>query len=235
MLEDSSVELKTLVLLEFTKRLIISKNPIEFLIKKERELSKTSNKGDKTKISEFVEKIKAQQGHPLGKAHQSHPLGKNKIPEYSKEPEIQKSRPQGGARQIPTQRPINNTPILRISETRLPPQFAYLNPYATNEVELDLGKLNPLLADPAVNVIESNNPDQGVIVKGRMGTKPTSIILSKEEIDQIIQIFSKKSKIPAGEGAVKIALGRYILSAIISEEAGSRFIITKLPPAQRKR
>ena len=49
MLENSSVELKTLVLLDFTKRLIISKNPMEFLIKQEP---------PKTKSHEFVEKVK---------------------------------------------------------------------------------------------------------------------------------------------------------------------------------
>lgn len=205
MLENSSVELKTLVLLEFTKRLIISKNPLVFLVK---------NELPKTKSEEFTEKIKT------------------KIPEISERfPETEIQRP----RQFPAQRNIQNAPILRVPETRLPPQFAYLRPYATNEIELNLGELNSLLADPAVNVIESNGSNQAVIVRGAMGTKPTNIILSKEEIDGIIQTFSKKSKIPANEGAVKIALGRYILSAIISEEAGSRFIITKLPQNQMPR
>ena len=123
-------------------------------------------------------------------------------------------------------------PILKIPETKLPPQFAYLRPYATNKIELDLGELNPFLADSAVNAIESNGPDKAVIVKGAMGTKPTNVILSEEEIENIIQVFSKKSKIPANEGAVKIVLGKYELSAIISEETGSKFIIKKLPSAQ---
>ena len=220
MLENSSVELKTLVLLEFTKRLIISKNPMEFLIREKRELPKTKKENKFLDNEKFIEKIKA---------HQSYPLGKNKISDsegvFSGEIEIQRPR------QIPIQRPLQNTQILRVPETRLPPQFAHLRPYATNEIDLDLGELNALLADNAVNVIESNGPDKAVIVKGGMGTKPTNIILSEQGINQIIQIFSKKSKIPAGEGAVKIALGRYILSAIVSEEAGSRFIITKLPSA----
>ncbi len=204
MLENSSVELKTLVLLEFTKRLIISKNPLVFLVK---------NELPKTKSEEFTEKIKT------------------KIPEISERfPETEIQRP----RQFPAQRNIQIAPILRIPETRLPPQFAYLKPTAEKEVEINLEKLNPLLYDPAVNVIESNGSNQAVIVRGAMGTKPTSIILSKEEIDEIIKIFSKKSKIPANEGAVKIALGRYILSAIISEEYGSRFIIQKLPPETRR-
>ena len=210
MLENASVELKTLVLLEFTKRLIISKNPMEFLVK--QELSKT-------KRDEFIDKVKEKtRSFQLS----SENFGQEKIG-------IQTQR------KISMQRPIQTAPILKIPETRLPPQFAYLRPYATNEIDLDLGGLNPFLADSAVNVIESNGPGKAVIVKGGMGTKPTNVILSEQEINQIIQIFSKKSKIPAGEGAVKIVLGRYILSAIISEEAGSRFIIQKLPSAQQRR
>ena len=85
----------------------------------------------------------------------------------------------------------------------MPPQFAYLRPYATTEVELDFEKLNPLLTDQAVNAIESNGPDQAVIVKGSMGIKPTNVILSKEEIDQIIQTFFKKIKNSSKRGSCK--------------------------------
>ncbi len=201
MLENSSVELKTLVLLNFTKRLIISKNPMEFLVRQEP---------PKTKRDEFAEEVK------------------KKIPEEIKMGTFFK--PITKSFEISRQK---SQPILKIPETRLPPQFAYLRPYATNEIDLDLGELNPFLADPAVNVIESNGPDKAVIVKGRMGTKPTNIILSEQGINQIIQIFSKKSKIPAGEGFTKIVLGNYVLSAIVSKETGSKFIITKLSPAKR--
>ena len=204
MLENSSVELKTLVLLNFTKRLIISKNPMGFFLVKQ-ELPKT-------KKEEFVEKIKK-----IGNFESlSENFGQEKI-------KIQTQR------KISLQRPIQTAPILKIPETRLPPQFAYLRPYATNEIDLDLGELNPFLADSAVNVIESNGPDKAVIVKGGMGTKPTNVILSEQEINNIIQIFSKKSKIPAGEGFTKIVLGKYVLSAVVSKETGSKFIITKLP------
>ena len=166
----------------------------------------------KTKKEEFVEKIKK-----IGNFESlSENFGQEKI-------KIQTQR------KISLQRPIQTAPILKIPETRLPPQFAYLRPYATNEIDLDLGELNPFLADSAVNVIESNGPDKAVIVKGGMGTKPTNVILSEQEINNIIQIFSKKSKIPAGEGFTKIVLGKYVLSAIVSKETGSKFIITKLP------
>ncbi|GAI79041.1 unnamed protein product, partial [marine sediment metagenome] len=51
-------------------------------------------------------------------------------------------------------------------------------------------KLNPLIQDPLVRVIECNGSEENIVVKGSMGTKPTAIILSKEETDHIIKKFS---------------------------------------------
>jgi len=139
MLENSSVELKTLVLLDFTKRLIISKNPMEFLIKQEL---------PKTKSHDFVEKVKQRIPEEIKKEIYFQPLTKSF--------------------EIPKQK---SQPILRIPETRLPPQFAHLRPYAVTETQLDLGELNPLLADNNVKVIESNGPDKALIVRGGMAHK----------------------------------------------------------------
>ncbi len=209
MLANSQEELKTLVLLEFTKRLIMYNSPTIFLKGIERE--KPIKKTEKEKFREIV---------------------KSRIPELAGETPLEifekPARTTPSTKVFVTPR-VAPRPVLRVPETRLPPQFAYLRPTATKEIELNLGKLNPLLADPGVNVIESNGAEQQVIVRGTMGVKPTSIVLTREEINKIIQTFSEKSKIPIGEGAVKIALGRFILSAIISAEAGSRFIIKKLP------
>lgn len=197
MLEDNSVNLRTLVLLQFTEKVISWSSPELFL----KKIS-----GEKTEVEKFKETVKS------------------KMPEVEERVEIEEPR------RAPVPQFLREAakPTLRVPETRLPPQFSYLKPTAT-QVELELGKLNPLIADPAVNVVECNGADQQVMVRGRMGTKPTAITLTKEEIDEVIKTFSEKSKIPAEEGAVKIALGNFVLSAIISEEAGSRFIITKIP------
>ena len=61
-----------------------------------------------------------------------------------------------------------------------------------------------------------------------MGTKKTNIILSREEVDQIIKKFSETTKIPIQEGIFKVVVGKLILSAIISEVIGSKFIIKKM-------
>ncbi|MEK6845022.1 MAG: hypothetical protein AABX44_02080, partial [Nanoarchaeota archaeon] len=126
MLENSSVELKTLVLLEFTKRLIISKNPMGFFLVKQ-ELPKT-------KKEEFVEKIKRTGNFHLF----SEDVERKRTGNFQLFSDNVKRD-----RKISAQRIVMPAPILKIPETRLPPQFAYLRPYATNEIDLDLGELNP--------------------------------------------------------------------------------------------
>ena len=185
MLENLPEELQTLILLQFTEKLVIGTSPTIFL----KEMNKPRTKSEKFKATV-----------------------RSKIPDLVERPMVF----------APPR--IAPQPSLRVPEMRLPPQFAYLRPSATTEAKIDLGKLNPLLDDPAIREIESSGPDQYTIVRGRMGTKPTQIVLTKEEISQILQTFSDESKIPIGEGVTKIVLGNLTISAIISPE-GSRFII----------
>jgi len=123
--------------------------------------------------------------------------------------------------------------ILRIPEPKLPPRLQYLRPTPTN-IQIDLEKLNPLIKDPAVKIIECNGADEYITVKGTMGTKKTDIILNKDEINQIIRKFSETAKIPIQEGVFKVVVGQLILLAIISEVVDSKFIIKKMMYAPRE-
>ncbi len=116
---------------------------------------------------------------------------------------------------------------LFIPAPRLPAHLEYLKPIPAPVVEIDLVKLNPLVRDPAVRIIEVS-PDEKVIVTGTMGIKPTGIILNKEDIKNVISKFSEVSKIPANEGVYRVAVGNLVFSAIISEVVGSKFIINKM-------
>ncbi len=124
-------------------------------------------------------------------------------------------------------------PSLFISEPKLPEHLAYLKPMPTAGIEIDLSKLNPLIKDPAVSIIEVN-PDEKVLVTGTMGTKPTGIILNKEDINRVINKFSEISKIPVTEGVYKVVAGNLILSAIISDVIGSKFVIKKMAYPMRQ-
>ena len=63
---------------------------------------------------------------------------------------------------------------------------------------------------------------------GIMGRKKTPIKLSKEEIDQIVRAFSESAKIPSTEGLFKAAFGNLVISAVVSDIVGTRFIIRKI-------
>jgi len=125
--------------------------------------------------------------------------------------------------------PLNRIPpILKIPELALPETMSYLRPIATPQ-EIDLGKLNILVNDPLVKVIECNGPDENILVMGIMGRKPTQIKLSEEELKGILEKFSVNSKIPINEGLFKAAVGKIIISAVVSEIAGIKFVIRKIP------
>jgi hypothetical protein len=130
-------------------------------------------------------------------------------------------------RKIPTQ-----IPKLIIPDQKLPPKFQYLKPSPTKR-EIDLGKLNPLINNPATYSIECNGPDIPLKTRNRMGQEQTTnITLTKQEIKQIINKFQEITKIPALEGIYKVVAGDLIILAIISEIIGSKFIIKKMLPQQ---
>jgi hypothetical protein len=120
---------------------------------------------------------------------------------------------------------------LSIPESKFPVHIQYIKPVPINK-DIELGKLNPLVNDRMVNLIECYGAGENIVVQGGMGTKKTGIILDKEEIDNIIQRFSRETKIPVQEGIFKVVAGRLIFLAIISEIVGSKFTIKKMPHEQ---
>jgi hypothetical protein len=120
---------------------------------------------------------------------------------------------------------------LSIPDSKFPIHIQYIKPVPVNK-DIELGKLNPLINDRMVNLIECYGPGENIVVQGGMGIKKTGIILDKEEIDNIIQRFSRETKIPVQEGIFKVVAGRLIFLAIISEIVGSKFTIKKMPHEQ---
>jgi len=209
-LNQTSKEFKKFFILQFTKELIRHTGASEVF-----------------KLGEIL-KEKKQHQKDLIKEKQA----KDKIHEIIKEKEkelefIKKEQSPPPKKVIPARKIPKKMPVLRIPEPRLPPTFQYLKPSPSN-IQIDLEKLNPLIKDPLVKVIECNGPEENIIVNGSMGTKPTAIVLNKDEIDDIIKKFSSATKIPVHEGVYRAVTGRLILSAIISEIVGSKFIIKKM-------
>jgi len=97
-----------------------------------------------------------------------------------------------------------------------------------------LEKIRELILDPTVQTIECPGPNKQIILSRAGRVQPINMYLVAEEINQVMDEFSKKTKIPLISGIFKAALGHLIVTAVISEYLGTKFIIQKripLPPS----
>jgi len=120
-------------------------------------------------------------------------------------------------------------PQPKISTPKVEPPKFIVKPEFTQPAQIDLGKLNFFLQDPNLTSIECPGPNKFLIVKSFGVARPTKITLTNEEINNIIKKFSEETRIPLIGNIFKAALGNLTITAVISEVAGSRFIITKHP------
>ena len=159
---------------------------------------------------------------------------KEKIREKLKEPTKKKQKEIAKQIHLPIKNPVNTLDVirdkkrvLRLPEPRLPPTMSYLRPTPTGEV-LDLKKLNVLIQDPRVNIIECLGPNTKIVVNGSMGRKSTEMTLTEMEMEEIFDEFAKKARIPLSEGITKIVVGSLILTATKGQEQPSKFTIKKM-------
>jgi hypothetical protein len=117
-------------------------------------------------------------------------------------------------------------PILRIPEPTLPPPLRYIKPIP-KKYPIPLGALTPLMDNPTIQVIECNGPDKEIVIRSPQ-TKLTEIKLSKEEIERIINGFSRTSGIPLHDGLNTFVVGELQLSTIKSDLVDSKFILKKI-------
>lgn len=201
---------KKLILLEFTKELI-----------------KHSAEGEVFELKKILKNESKEQELPK-EENLIEGMEKSRI--SSEEESRQDIIPRVRERIKPVSKPlIKKGPLspLIIPKSRLPPRFQYLKPTPTN-LEIDLGKLNPLIKDPLVRDIECSGANQNIIVTGMMGRKKTDITLTREEIEKIVKKFSETARIPMLEGVFRVVVGKLIFSAVISSLIGSKFVIKKM-------
>ncbi len=105
-----------------------------------------------------------------------------------------------------------------------------IEPTYEEEEGLYLGELANIILDPNVIGIECPGPRKLVLVRTLSKTLPSRIMLENEEIDHILISFSRESRIPRISGVFKAIVNNMVITAIDSEFAGPRFIITKIHP-----
>ncbi len=95
---------------------------------------------------------------------------------------------------------------------------------------LGLAQLTPFVRNPEITEIECPGPGKLVLVVSRGKTMLTKIRLSKEEIQKVINKFSETAKVPVISGLFKAAVNNLLITGVVSDIAGSRFVITKIRP-----
>ena len=123
--------------------------------------------------------------------------------------------------ETPKQQPVHfiprQIPVIKPQKVQQPQQ-------TVNTLE----KLKGILADPKVIMLECPGPDKFILVKTATRVMTTGIKLSKEDISSITENFSKETKIPIIAGLFKAVKDNLMITAIISEVTGSRFILKKI-------
>lgn len=89
------------------------------------------------------------------------------------------------------------------------------------------GKLDFLIKDGSISFIQCYGPDKPISVIQRGQKNNTPIILTQEEIDQVLDQFSEEIHIPLIEGPFQITVNNLNISGVYSSLIGSSFIIKK--------
>ena len=87
--------------------------------------------------------------------------------------------------------------------------------------------------DPSVLSVECPGPGRNVLVNRSGVIQTTPLILNKEEIDELMDEISDKTRIPIVSGLFKAAFQDLIMTAVVSEFVGTRFMMQKMNPFQK--
>jgi hypothetical protein len=93
---------------------------------------------------------------------------------------------------------------------------------------ISFGKITALVLDPKIKSIICNGANQPLKIKKTLSPLPTetNILLSEDEIKQVIRTFSEKGGAPMAN-IFRARIENIGIEAIVSDIMGSRFIITK--------
>ena len=132
--------------------------------------------------------------------------------------------------------------ISEITPMRMMPQQAIITKLALPEPKIsqptqifysklqgiNFGKITPLILDPKIKSIVCDGANKPIKIKEFLNPAPseTNIMLSEQEIKQVINLFSERSSTPV-VNIFRARIENVGIEAIVSDMIGSRFIITK--------
>ncbi|HLD55795.1 MAG TPA: hypothetical protein VJB35_06050 [Candidatus Nanoarchaeia archaeon] len=227
MTDSNSQEYRTFFLKQFTRQLI-KNSGTGYIFSYEHLIQKKEAKEEHEKkklVSVAEQEIYLPKKEKIKQV--VHRFEVKKILPFEKQEEPFFPRPQKMIQ--PTNIAIQPSRKLVIPQTRLPEYLQHIKPIPS-QTQINLKKLNKLVNDPMVQYIECIGENENILVNGKMGLRKTEIILDREEISEIIDIFSEAARIPVSEGIFRVAVGKLILSAIVSDVVSTKFTIQKMNP-----
>ncbi len=96
-----------------------------------------------------------------------------------------------------------------------------------SDLKLNIGKVNDLFNDNEIYSVECPGPNKFLISKKLDKVDISPITLSEDEIKKVIGEFSRLTKIYPTEGVFDVTYKNYSITAVMSDLAGSRFVITR--------
>lgn len=125
--------------------------------------------------------------------------------------------------------PSHATPIF---PAQIQPQKPQIQPISFNIPTGKTGfdKLLPFLNDRSIMKIEYRAESQPLFITRLGQTFATKITLTDDEANDILQEFSKQSRIPILKGVFRVYTKNFMVFAVISDFIKPRFIITKTSP-----
>lgn len=124
-------------------------------------------------------------------------------------------------------RPSQKTFSLEVPPLQPPKQFPAQN-FSPSKV--NLGKLTQVIYDPSVWSVECPGAGRKILVNRAGSIMLSSITLTDSEIQQVLKEFSERTRIPVVQGVFKAIFQDLLITAVISEFVGTRFVIQKRTP-----
>ena len=100
---------------------------------------------------------------------------------------------------------------------------------ASHQDNTKLGSLIYLLSDPNVTSLECPGPGKPIVLNKSGNMENSSMTFSQEDIKAVMEDISRKTGQKFDSGFAKAAIGNFVVSAVISEFVGTRFVMQKLP------
>lgn len=123
---------------------------------------------------------------------------------------------------IPTRSPI---PLPQWQPTQMRP--------GQKPETINLGKLAGILIDPSVLSVECPGPYKNLLVNRGGSIQASGITLTPEEINAVMHNISEQTRIPLTPGVFRAAVQDLVVTAVLSDYVGTRFMVQKRNPFQR--